>query len=110
MILKVNAVRDNVTKLVALYSNLVEAIIKNETHDRVPFEKCVDSDGWLSFSTKMMRVKGVESSKVGSVTSMGDQSYMQGLTQDFTNPSQSLLATHVDTEPNNSFGTVKTIS
>jgi len=59
LIVKVNATKDGQQKLVAMHS--MDLVAKNQQAERYPFDKCIDKDGYLELSFKMLSVKGLKS-------------------------------------------------
>jgi hypothetical protein len=73
----VNAVKEGQTKLVAVFSSQVDLIAKLKYSEaKVRFEKCVDKEGWLCLSAKMLRIIGLKGA-LGSQGSVGDISCIQ---------------------------------
>ena len=59
LIVKVNATKNGQQKLVAMHT--MDLVSKTQTTQRYIFDKCIDKEGYLELSFKMLSVKGLKS-------------------------------------------------
>ena len=59
LIVKVNATKNGQQKLVAMHT--MELLSKTQALQRFTFDKCIDKEGYMELSFKMLSVKGLKS-------------------------------------------------